>query len=105
MIPLTGFIFIPLGLLLVFLPWRYCLTGLVVFSMMSASAVVNIGSFGLQPGYYMVLLLIARGCFELLRSGFTLNSFVLGRLTSLAIFFAVCLVVLFVAVTFFQGKV
>src|SRR5262245_32915895 len=104
-IPLTGIIFIPLGLLLIVLPLRFCLIGLAVFTTMSAAAVVNVGTFGLQPGYYFALLMTARGTLDILRDGLKFNAFILERLRFLFFFIGICLLVLFLAVVFFQGAV
>jgi hypothetical protein len=104
-IPITGLVLIPLGALLVFLPWRYFLMGLTIFAMMSPAAVVNAGSFGLEPGYFLALLGIARVLVSVMTHGFTLNRFVLGAMRPLFYFTAVAFLVLFVALCFFQGQV
>ena len=104
-IPITGILLIPLGALLVFLPWRYCLIGLMTMAMMSPAAVVNVGTFGLQPGFYLTLLLIARTIADVAIHGFALNSFVLSRLRLLFCFAALVFVVLFIALCFFQNGV
>jgi hypothetical protein len=104
-IPITGILLLPLGLLLACLPWRYCLIGLMTFAMMSPAAVVNAGNFGLQPGYYLALLLIARTVIEVLSQGQMLDGFVLARMRPLALFLIVTVAVLFVALCFFQGRV
>ena len=104
-IPITGVLLLPLGLIIAFMPWRYCLIGLVIFAMMSPGAVVNYGSFGLQPGYYLALLLIARSAFEITTQKFTLNSFVSSRLRPLWWFTVTVFAVLFIALCFFQGDV
>src|SRR5208282_5771002 len=104
-IPITGVVLIPLGLLIMFLPWRYSLIGLLTFAMLSAAAVVNVGRLGLQPGYYLAILLISRTAAEIMLDRFTLNGFVLARMRPLFYFFIVVLVVLFIALCFFQGQV
>jgi hypothetical protein len=102
-IPSTGVLLIPLGLILAIMPWRFCLAGLMVFGMMSPAAVVNVGNFGLQPGYYLALLLIARATLQTMADRFTLNRFVLGKMIPLFAFLALIFVVLFIALCFFQG--
>ena len=102
-IPITGIVLIPLGLLLIFLPWRYCLIGLMTFGMMSPAAVVNVGNFGLEPGYYMALLVIARTALSVMTQRFILNGFVLGSMRHLFHFLAIALLALFLALCFFQG--
>jgi hypothetical protein len=104
-IPITGVLLIPLGTVLVFLPWRYCLIGLMTFAMMSPAAVVNAGSIGLQPGYFLALLIIARTSFSVMVNGFTLNGFVLGEMRPIFYFAAIAFLVLFIALCFFQGQV
>jgi len=73
--------------------------------MLSAAAVVNIGRLGLQPGYYLSILLICRTAAEIMLARFTLNGFVLARMRPLFYFLIVVLVVLFIALCFFQGQV
>src|ERR1700742_3284423 len=102
-IPITGILLIPLGLILTVMPWRFCLAGLMIFGMMSPAAVVNVGNFGLQPGYYLALLLIGRMTLQTMIDRFTLNRFVLGKMMPLFAFLALIFVVLFVALCFFQG--
>jgi hypothetical protein len=104
-IPVTGLVLIPLGLLLVFLPWRYCLMGLATFAMMSPAAVVNVGSFGLEPGYFLALLAIGRTFVSVMTNGFTLNRSVFGAMRPLFYFAAIAFLVLFIALCFFQGQV
>jgi hypothetical protein len=104
-IPVTGIVLIPLGLVLAALPWRYCLAGLMCFAMMSPAAVVNVGNFGLQPGYYLGLLVIGRAGAQIMTDRFTLNAFVGAQLRPLFWFIALVLAVLFVALCFFQGQV
>jgi hypothetical protein len=101
-IPITGILLIPLGLILAVAPWRYCLAGLMIFAMMSPAAVVNAGNFGLQPGYYLALLLLGRTTVEIAVNRFTLNGFVISRMLPLLWFLAVVFLVLFIALCFFQ---
>ena len=104
-IPITGVLLIPLGLVLAVLPLRFCLAGLMAFAMMSPAAVINVGSNGLQPGYYLALLLIARTAVQIMTGGYTLNSFVISRMVPIFWFVATVFVVLFVALCLFQGGV
>jgi hypothetical protein len=104
-IPITGIILIPLGLIIALLPWRFCLIGLMSFAMMSPAAVVNVGNVGLQPGYFLSILLIGRTAVEIMAQRFTLNAFAISRLRPLWWFVAVVFAVLFVALCFFQGTV
>src|SRR5215510_50263 len=102
-IPVTGLVLLPLGLIAALLPWRYALIALMVFAMMPAAAVVNAGGIGLQPGFYMAMLLIGRTAFEIMSRGFRLNALVLARMWPLFIFAAASLVALFIGLSFFQG--
>ncbi len=104
-IPITGILLIPLGLVLIFLPWRYCLIALTTFATLSAAAVVNVGHFGLQPGYYFGILITGRTCFEIMLGRFKLNGYVLARMAPLFCFMIICFLVLFIALCFFQGQV
>jgi hypothetical protein len=104
-IPITGILLLPLGLLIACLPWRYCLIGLMTMAMMSPAAVVNVGSFGLQPGYYMAILLVGRTALEIITHRFILNAFVLSRMSALWWFTVAVFAVLFIALCFFQGSV
>jgi len=104
-IPITGMILIPLGMILILMPWRFCLAGLAVFAMMSPAAVINAGRFGLEPGYFMALLIVARTFLSVMVNGYTFNGFVLAAMRPLLLFVAITLLVLFVALCFFQGHV
>lgn len=101
-IPITGVLLIPLGLVLAVAPWRYCLAGLMIFAMMSPAAVVNAGNFGLQPGYYLALLLLGRTAVQIAVNRFTLNGFVISRMLPIMWLLAVTFLVLFLALCFFQ---
>lgn len=105
MIPLTGYIMIPLGLALMVMPWRYFAIGFGIAAVMSAAAVVNAGGFGLQPGYYFALLLIARVAFRILvlREAFRIDA--LRAMLPLLLFIIAAVFSLFVALMFFQGKI
>ena len=104
-VPITGIVLIPLGLLLAIMPWRYCIAGLMVFAMMSPAAVLNAGSNGLQPGYYLALLLIGRVGIQIMTEGFVLNRFVISRMVPLFWFMALSFLVLFIALCFFETGV
>jgi hypothetical protein len=101
-VPITGLLLIPLGLVLAVAPWRYCLAGLMAFAMMSPAAVVNAGNFGLQPGYYLALLLLGRTAVQVAVNRFALNGFVISRMLPLLWLLAVVFLVLFLALCFFQ---
>jgi hypothetical protein len=104
-VPITGIVLIPLGLILAAMPWRFGLAGLMIFAMMSPAAVVNAGNFGLQPGYFLALLLIGRTAIQIMTDRFTLNRFVISKMLPLFWFLATVFLVLFIALCFFQGGV
>lgn len=101
----TGLLLIPLGLILVLLPWRFCLAALMVFTMMSPAAVFNAGNFGLQPGYFLSLLLLGRVAVQIMADRFTFNRFVIARMAPLFAFVGITFTVLFIALCFFQGRI
>jgi hypothetical protein len=102
---ITGLIIIPLGLLIILLPWRYSLLALPALATLNSAAVVNIGSFGLQPGYFFGMLIITRTAVELVLFDTRLNAGVLKMLTPLLLFTIICFVSIWVGLTFFQGKI
>lgn len=101
----TGLILLPLGLVVMLLPWRYSFPTLMVFATMKSAAVLNAGAFGLQPGYFMALLMIGRTVVELLLLRHPLDARVLKLLTPLICFVMVCFVATWIGLAFFQGKV
>ncbi len=96
---------LPLGVAIALLPWRYALCGLMVFGMMSPAAVVNAGHYGLQPGYYLAMLLIARTAGDAAAGGIAFNAQVFREMKWLFWFIVISLGALFVALCFFQGDV
>jgi hypothetical protein len=101
----TGLVVIPLSLVIIFLPWRYIIPALLVFAMLSSAAVVNVGSFGLQPGYFFGMLIIARTAVEIVVLSTPLNAHVIRMVTPLLLFAIICFVSIWVGLTFFQGKI
>lgn len=101
----TGLLVIPLGLLIILLPWRYGLVALLVFATMDSAAVVNLGSFGLQPGYFFGLLVIVRTVVEITVFRTPLSARILGIMTPLFVFAIVSVVSIWIALTFFQGRI
>jgi hypothetical protein len=102
---LTGLVIIPLALLIILLPWRYSLLALPVFATLNSAAVVNVGSFGLQPGHFFGMLLIARTAVEIVVVAAPLNAHVVRMFTPLFLFTIICFISIWVGLTFFQGKV
>jgi hypothetical protein len=101
----TGLVIIPLALSIILLPWRFSIAALLVFATLDSAAVVNAGSFGLQPGYFYGLLIIARTAVELIVFGTPLNAHVVRMLTPLLLFTIICFISIWVGLTFFQGKI
>jgi hypothetical protein len=101
----TGLVVIPLALVLILLPWRYVIPAFLVLAMLSSAAVVNVGSFGLQPGYFFGMLIIARTVGEIVVLSTPLNAHVIRMLAPLLLFTIICFVSIWVGLTFFQGKI
>src|SRR5262249_36293766 len=104
-IPVTGILLIPLGLLLAVMPWRFALIGLTIFATMSPAAVVNVGTIGLQPCYFLALFLIGRTAVPIMVAGFRFDKRVLLRMLPLFCFITLIVFVLFLALCFFQGGI
>lgn len=101
----TGLVIIPLSFLLILLPWRFSIIALLVLATLDSAAVVNAGSFGLQPGYFFGLLIIARTAVEITVLGTPLNAHVIRMLVPLLLFTIICFISIWVGLTFFQGKI
>jgi hypothetical protein len=102
---ITGLIIIPLGLLIILLPWRYSLLALPVLATMNSAAVVNVGSVGLQPGYFFGMLIIARTAIEIVVLLTPLNVHVIRWLTPLFLFTIICFISIWLGLTLFQGSI
>jgi hypothetical protein len=105
LITITGLICIPIGLIVLFQSWPVMLAVLTIFSTMTAAAVVMLGSFGLSPGYYMVLLVLLRVVIEALRGGLPIPRELMSPIGSLLLFVTAAVFSLWAAVAFFQGEV
>jgi hypothetical protein len=101
----TGLVVIPLGLLIILLPWRLSIIALLVFATLNSAAVVNVGKFGLQPGYFFGILIIARTLVEIVVFKARLNAHVLRILTPLLLFTIISFISIWVGLAFFQGKI
>lgn len=102
---ITGLIVGPVALVLVLLPWRFCIVALVMLATLDSAAVVNLGSFGLQPGYFFGLLFIARTALEIAFLKMPLNGHVVRMLRPLLLFVIICFISMWVGLTFFQGRI
>jgi hypothetical protein len=101
----TGLVIIPLAFLLILLPWRFSIIALLVLGTLDSAAVANAGSFGLQPGYFFGLLIIARTAVEITVLGTPLDAHVVRMLVPLLLFTIICFISIWVGLTFFQGKI
>lgn len=101
----TGVLLIPLCLIIIVMPWRWALVSVLVLSLLASSAVFNLGSFGLQPGYFFGMLMVGRTAVELAFSGGLLRSALLLRLAPLGALLALSVLLLWVAIIAFHGKV
>jgi hypothetical protein len=101
----TGLVIIPLAFLIILLPWRFSIIALLVLATLDSAAVVNAGSFGLQPGYFFGLLIIARTAVEIAALGTSLDAHVVRMLVPLLLFTIICFISIWVGLTFFQGKI
>jgi hypothetical protein len=101
----TGLVIIPLAFLIILLPRRYSIIALLVFATLDSAAVVNVGSFGLQPGYFLGMLMIARTAVEIVVLAAPLNAHVVRMLMPLLLFTIICFISIWVGLTFFQGRI
>ena len=101
----TGVLLIPLALVLLFMPWRIMLMALPSFALLHSAAVVNVGSIGLQPGYFLALLVIMRTGLEILLLRQPLNRDALILTAPLGVLVVISLLVLWISVAFFTAKV
>jgi hypothetical protein len=102
---ITGLILIPLCLVMIFCPWRYTVLTLVLCSLLSSAAVMNVGNIGLQPVFFFMPLVIARTAVEIALGKQELNGYALRMMAPLGILLVVSTVVLLISVLFFQGNV
>lgn len=103
---LTGLLLIPLSLV----AWAAGLRAqLVVFgigAVLTSAAVINLASFGIQPAYFMGLLLLGgAGVATLVGAGYRLDRAVLMRMTPLLVLLLAALNALFWAGTLFWDQV
>ena len=100
-----GLLLIPLGLVLLFMPWRIMLMALPTFALLHGASVINVGSVGLQPGYFLALLVIARTGLEIMLLRQPLNREALILVLPLGVLVVLSVLVLWISVVFFTGKV
>ena len=104
--PITGLIIAPLTAILLFGPWRRLLVFLfIVGGVFADAAIVNFSSFGIQPGYFTLLLVVARTLVELFLSGDGIRRHQLRLFLPLLLFIALSVVILFGASALFDGLI
>jgi hypothetical protein len=101
----TGILLIPLGAGLLMMPWPVVLMALPTFALLHGAAVINVGSVGLQPGYFLALLMIGRAMLEIALLRQPLNRQVLQLVLPLGVLLTWSLLVLWLGVAFFAGDV
>ncbi|MDB5406167.1 MAG: hypothetical protein JWL84_1079 [Rhodospirillales bacterium] len=102
---ITGAVFLPVELLIILLPWTWVLVLAPVTTIFIAAAVLIVGGFSLQPGFFMAALIIGRTGIEICLGRVALPREMLPAVTALAAFVLACVVSLWIAVMFFQGHV
>jgi hypothetical protein len=102
---ITGLLLIPIGLIAIIASWRWVFLILPSFAVLSGAAVVGLGSFGLQPGYFLALLIIGRTLMEMLVLKQPFRRPGLIAIIPLGILLLAAVVALWVALIFFQGKI
>lgn len=102
---IMGLILIPLFLGIIFCPWRYIVVTLVLSSLLSSAAVMNVGNIGLQPVFFFMPLVIARTAVEITLGKHGLNGYALRMMAPLGILLVVSTVVLLISVLCFQDNV
>lgn len=102
---ITGLILIPLCLGIIFCSWRYTVITLVLSSLLSDAAVMNVGNIGLQPVFFFMPLVIARTAVEITLGKQGLNGYALRMMAPLGVLLVVSTVVLLISIMWFQGNV
>jgi hypothetical protein len=101
----AGLLLIPLGVVLSLLPWPVMLMALPTFALLHGAAVVNVGSVGLQPGYFLALLVIGRSLFEIALLRQPLDREALRIVLPLGMLLTCGILVLWIAIVCFAGEV
>src|SRR5258708_28455586 len=104
--PVTGIIVVSLAIILFLGIWHRVLVLLFLVSGLFAdAAIVNFSNFGLQPGYFVLLLVIGRAVAELRVRRERLERGQLLVFAPLLLFVVSSLAVLFLASAFFDGTI
>jgi hypothetical protein len=103
---LTGLVIIPITLLLMFGSWSRLIVFMTIVSgLLADAAVVNFSSFGVQPGYFVLLALLARAAIELIVRHEAIRHDVLARFLPMLVLISSSFVALFVASSFYDGNI
>ncbi|HWK45055.1 MAG TPA: hypothetical protein VNT30_10055 [Stellaceae bacterium] len=103
---LTGLVIIPLTLILMIGDWARLIVFMTIVSGLFAdAAVINFSSFGIQPGYWVLLALLSRAAIELIVRHEPIRRDVLVRFLPMLILIAASVVALFVASSFYDGTI
>lgn len=102
---LTGLVIIPLGLILAFGSWRALLALLVAMTLLQDAAVVVAGTFGLNPYFYVGMLVIGRMVLDIALFRRPLNTRVLRGTLPAWVLLLVSLLVFWLALVLFQGDI
>lgn len=106
MVTQTGLIFIPVCTVAMIAGLRMQLATFAVGAVLTSAAVVNLASFGVQPAYFMALLLLGMaGTLALMQGGYGLSRAVLVRMAPLAVLLVAALNALFWATAVFWDEV
>jgi hypothetical protein len=105
MMTATGVLLIPLGAVLLLMPWPVLLMALPTFAILHGAAVVNVGALGLQPGYFLALLVIGRSLVEIAVLRQPLNREALRLVLPLGLLLSCSLLVLSIGIAFFTGHI
>jgi len=102
----TGLILLPLTAFLLFGPWRWLIVFLTITSGVFAdAAAVNFSSFGVQPGYCVLLVVVARAGAEMVLRREPIRRDILAVFFPLLILIAAALVALFIGSSFYDGDI
>lgn len=106
MVTLTGLILIPVCMVALLAGLRMQLATFAAGGVLTSAAVVNLASFGIQPAYFMgLLLLVMAGAGALMQGGYALSRAVLVRMVPLSVLLLAALNALFWASAVFWDQV
>jgi hypothetical protein len=102
----TGLVLIPLTLILAVGDWgRLIVFMTIVSGLFADAAVVNFSDFGIQPGYWVLLVVLTRAAIEMIVRHEPVRRDVLRRFLPMLVLIAASVVALFVASSFYEGNI